>query len=392
MNAFRQSGQRDDRRRRVFCDAHWEFEASAHPRRRRNRSAAWEPPVRRSENYGDGEFLDELPRLIDLVPTRLPVLLVLALVGFGMIAGLEALHAWMPDSLLAVDGRVAALDVGSGGSLAGWFASATLALAALVAVVVHSVRRHRSDDYHGRYRVWMWAALCWLLLSVEQVANLREGLGQMLVRVTGTPIYGDGSLWWIVVYGFFVGAIGTRLLVDMLPCHASAAALAAAGACACLSIACRFGWVFPEVGATQAMVAAGWQLSGSFLTLAAMVLHGRHVILDAAGLLPHRARHNAEDEAEESDEAPEPEAPSEPPPPPQTEPANQTVPVRPPYGVARPATAGLGLSPLQKPQPSPMRSVAEAEQQAHRKLTRAERKALRRRLEQAKLNRQKRAG
>jgi len=263
-----------------------------------------------------------------------------------------------------------------------------------VAAVVHSVRRHRSDDYRGHYRVWIWATLCWSLLSIEQVANLREGLGQMLARLTGTPIYGDGSLWWIIVYAFFVGAIGTRLLVDMVPCYSSAAALLAAAACACLSVACRFGWVCPEVGAPHVMVAAGWQLAGSFLILAAMVLHGRHVILDAAGLLPQRARRHAEEEAEEPDEASETEAESEPIPQaqPKPEPANQTVVVRPPYGVSRPASPGLGVSQPQPAQPSPTLSIAQAEQQAHRKLTRAERKALRRRLEQAKLNRQKRAG
>ena len=37
----------------------------------------------------------------------------------------------------------------------------TLILAGLAAVLVYTVRRYKTDDYRGYYRIWLWAAMCW---------------------------------------------------------------------------------------------------------------------------------------------------------------------------------------------------------------------------------------
>ena len=113
-------------------------------------------------------------RLLDLVPRRLVVLGPLLAAGGAIAVGLEAAYAWMCPRAAAAGANLAALDIAAKGSLACWFSSLLLLAAAVMAVFVYAVRRHRTDDYQGRYRVWLWAAAGWLLMATDQAASLRE--------------------------------------------------------------------------------------------------------------------------------------------------------------------------------------------------------------------------
>ena len=182
--------------------------------------------------------------------------------------------------------RIAAFDLAAKGSLATWFSSLLLLLATLAATLVYTIRRHKNDDYHGRYRVWTWAAFCWTLMSVDEVSNLHEAFRDLMVRFCGTPLLGDGSVWWLILGFFLFGSVGLRLLVDMRCCRVSCAMLVLAGLCYALAAGCHFGLVVAGEGAQQVMIAAGAKMTGShLLLLLAIVLYGRHVILDAQGLI-----------------------------------------------------------------------------------------------------------
>ena len=171
----------------------------------------------KSENYGDAEFLDEQARLTDLVPIRTVPWLLASLAGLGLVAALVGLDAWTAVlDRTASRGAVAAFALEGQGNLATWFGSMTLAAAGLAAILVYLVRQHKIDDFHGYYRVWLWAALCWFLLSADRTAGkLHAALRDLMVRLTGTPIVGDGSIWWMIAYGFLIGGVGIRLLIDM---------------------------------------------------------------------------------------------------------------------------------------------------------------------------------
>ena len=135
--------------------------------------------------------MDEQLRVTDLVPKRLGVILLLFVAGLLMVAGLEALYAWMPSLAgKTTDGRVASFDLDGEGSLAVWFSSTVLLLSAVTAVLVYTVRRYKKDDYQGHYRVWLWAAMCWFLLSVDETASLHEGFKEMMTLLTGNRIAG----------------------------------------------------------------------------------------------------------------------------------------------------------------------------------------------------------
>jgi hypothetical protein len=337
--------------------------------------------------------MDEQPRLTDLVPRRLSTFLLVLLAGLAVIAGLEGLYAWMPQvSALASDGKVAAFDLDGEGSLAVWFSSMTLALAGLAAILVYMIRRHKTDDYRGHYRVWLWAALCWFVMSIDETSSLHEGFKEMMVVLTGDRVFGDGSIWWVAPYFFLLGAVGMRLLVDMRPSWLSSGALLTTAACYGLAVLAQLGWVLPESGARGVMVEEGAEMLGNLMLLLAMGLYARFVVLDAEGLLPKRERKKSDPLANAAgqNETPEMRAP-----------AYRSVVVHPPQCVSRPAVPRT-TAPSAHPAVSPTvdggaprassstSGTAPVGSPPRRKLSKAERKAMRKRLIEMKARREAR--
>lgn len=371
---FRRSGQRDDRRRRVLSDTR--SGSAGVPKSNRGRPYAtfeYELPERKSQNYGDAEFLDEQRRLADLVPTHLSVFALLLLMGLTVIAGLEILYTLMPDAAkFTADGTLPVLDLQGQGSLAVWLSSMTLAAAGFMAVLVFSVRRYKIDDYHGHYRIWLWAAMCWFLLSVDETAGLHLGFKSVMCHVTGTPLWGDGSLWWIAAYVLLLGAVGTRLLVDMRHCFTSVMAMLATAALYVVSVVAHLGVIPTISGPMVVMVEEGAEMAGNLMLLLSMGLHARFVILDAKGLLPERE--NAEEYDEEYEE--EDHRPAR----------GRGVTVHPPHGVSRPNNSLAAEIAAER---AILMGTETAESAVRRKLTKAERKALRKRLRQNAMERQR---
>ena len=324
--------------------------------------------------------MDEQARLTDLVPQRLPKIAALFIVGLLIVAGLEMLYAWMPDlAPMTTDGRVAAFDLDGEGSLAVWFSSTTFLLAAFTAVVVYTIRRHKTDDYHGHYRVWLWAAMCWMILSLDETASLHEGFKEMMTQVTGTRLLGDGSMWWVIAYFFLLGAVGTRLVIDMWPCRLSTASMCMVAACYCVAIVAQLEWILPESGARGIMLEEGAEMTGNLFLLLAMTLHARYVILDAEGLLPQRDEDEIEAEYEEEEyeyEYDEDEIEAE-----EAALFGQTVRIHPPHGVSRRSSTRAKSNARNKSSDTFSAGMEAAENRVGRKLTKQEKKALRRRLE-----------
>lgn len=284
------TGQLDDRRRRVLTEEVIGAGASADPPNgdsasrtssSRRRSSSSERP------YGDDTLTDRQPRVTDLIPRRYSIVALFWLAGLTAIAGLEALYVWMPDwAALTRDGQLPAADLQSEGSLASWFSSTVLLLAALVSAVVYSVRRHRKDDYHGRYRVWLWSALVWLAMSVDEGSSLHEAFRELIVYATGRRGWGDGSIWWIAAYGVVLAVVGARLLLEMRVCRLSTTVLLVAAGCYAAAVASRLEGLLPADGMQAVMVKEGCEMAGNLWLLLAMVLHARNVILEAEGRLP----------------------------------------------------------------------------------------------------------
>jgi hypothetical protein len=296
---FLRTGRTDQRRRRVLHDALLANSLALGTGLTRRRNSRYDHGlyVGKSQNYGDAMVLESQTRLTDLVPMHPILLVVVFIAGFGVIALLEGLYLWTWQTGRGI-GRIAALDLADRGSLATWFSSLTLALAAATAVLVFTVRRHRLDDYRGHYRIWLWSAACWLLMSVDATANLHDGFGEIMVWLTGTRLFGESCMWWLTVCGFVIAAVSLRLLVDMRHCWPSAAALVATAACYAVCLGFHFRcipihalkWPPVDEAVRAVVIDKAALLCGNFLLLMAMIWHARYVVLDAEGLLPRRRR------------------------------------------------------------------------------------------------------
>ena len=281
--------QLDDRRRRVLTE---EVIGPAQPADEAGTASQSKPSDRRRSAvrvrpYGDAALMDRQPRITDLVPQRYSMLALLFLAGVTLVAGLEALYAWLPElASKTAEGTIDAIDLAAEGSLAAWFASTTLALASVSAVVVYSIRRHKADDYHGRYRIWLWAAACWMLLSMDEGGSLHEGFTELMSYLADQRGFGDGSIWWISAYSLLLGTVGTRLMLEMRECRASTAALLVTAVCYAAAVVARLNVFLPDSHMQRVMVEEGCEMVGNLFLLFAMTLHARYTILAAQGRLP----------------------------------------------------------------------------------------------------------
>ncbi len=373
-SSFQRHGQRDDRRRRLLTDELCNSDERAACQDWPEES----PPQQKSEHYGDADFLEQQWRVLDFVPRRLLVLGPMLAALAAMLAGLEAADAWMCGR--AADGgtRLTALDITAKGSLACWFSSLLLLAAAVLAVLIYAVRRHRTDDYQGRYRIWLWAAGCWLLMATDQAASLREAFQAAMIGLTGTPLLGDGTLWWVAVYVLVFGAVGSRLLLDMRPSKLSISALLAAALAQGLAMAGRLGWISLGDGLRAVMFQAGSEMAGNLMLLAAMALHARYVLLDAEGLLPRReqAAEDVENEADDEEAA----TPVD---------TGRWTKIDPPHATPQPAFQRAATSAT--PNVPLLGTSSAAPAPVSRKLTKAERKALKERLLHERMEREGRS-
>jgi hypothetical protein len=165
-----------------------------------------------------------------------------------------------------------------------------LAAAAATAVLVYVVRRHRTDDYRGGYRIWLWAAAWMMVMSADAVARLRDAWRAAAVAQFGWTGPGNGIVWWAVPCALAAATIGVRLFLDMRDSRASTAWLCLAGPT--WSLGEVFMAIRPAFGDALPfdLIAAGCSFAGQWCLFVAMSWHARHVVLDASGGLRVRKK------------------------------------------------------------------------------------------------------
>jgi hypothetical protein len=242
----------------------------------------------RQRRYGDPSFADGHLRVTDLVPRRYTALSLCFVVGALAIAGVEALYYFMPR--MTVDGHVPAFDLAGHGNLGNWLASAVLWVSSLTSLLIYSIRRHKADDYNGRYRIWLWAAAVWLVMSVDETAGLHHGFQGLMTGLTGTHIAGDGALWWMLPYGLILLAIGGRLVFELLVCRAAVAFYGLAGLMLGAAVSVHLDSIPSPLPAEYlVMIEEGLELAGDWCLLVSLALFARFTILEAEGGLRHHA-------------------------------------------------------------------------------------------------------
>ncbi len=303
---LRRSSLTADRRRRLLTE-----ESGLAPTRDESSSAkssASTSPRKkkrnRKERYTPDAAWEAQPRITDLIPRRKLTITAWLTLAALCVAGLEWLYALMPTiAQRTTDGRIAAFDLDGEGSLAAYFSSILLFLSGGAAILVYMLRRHRLDDYRARYRIWLWAAAAWFVMSIDESGSLHEGFKEFMAYTTGARLYGDGSLWWVIAYGLALGVIGLRLLWDMRTYRPSTIALGLSAISFLVAVIVQLQLVMADRGAVAVMVEEGCELAGAIFLLLSMVLHARFMIFDIEGKYKQSKPKPAEQKAEPEEES-----------------------------------------------------------------------------------------
>ena len=191
--------------------------------------------------------------------------------------------AGRPDAWTATAGQLReCLSMAPRTGVAAWLGQVSLVAAACVAMSVRQMRRHRLDDYQGRYRAWGWIAGLAVVATLERQLPLAALMSTMAADASGILLGPGGIGWWLCL------SIPTCLAVGLwvvLPMHerACTASVLAAGGLAWLGAAVC-GWLAAS-GPSERLTLAGGGLTlvGDGLLFIAMLVAARSVLLEVRG-------------------------------------------------------------------------------------------------------------
>jgi hypothetical protein len=290
--AFPRSGQGGQRRRRVL------IEESLSDGARGNQKTGATPNTgerRRSSKqataYTAEALAERQPSITALIPHRVWTLLVLLLGCLTVIAAFEAaygnLRLWPRENWLCA---CRSLDLRAHGELAACFSSLMLAAAGLQSFLIFRLRRHRTDDYRGRYRLWAWIPLVWLAIALGGSTHLGEDLSELAGQVLG-PTYQQAKAFWTpLAVGCLWTLLAVRLGVEVRRCWTSLVFLLMATLCYLVVSLQGAGLVTPPGEVLSVMAASTASMLGHLSVFMATAAYSRYVFLEAHGRISSRAR------------------------------------------------------------------------------------------------------
>ena len=182
---------------------------------------------RRGAEYAPAAVPERQPALATFLPTGIGSLSLAALGSLliaAATAGPSLAEMLLERPLFTPGGRFAptlaalqrCLAITTATSLAAWAAQMLLVAAALVAWAVRGMRRHRRDDYNGRFRAWGWMAAALFMMTLAGQVPLGGLVAAFVADATGIGFGPSGLGWWVALTAITVMAIS---LWAVLPLH-----------------------------------------------------------------------------------------------------------------------------------------------------------------------------
>jgi hypothetical protein len=300
--SLRRTGHSDERRRRVLMDessAATETVPAAGKRQREGKGG-------KPRTYSDAALAAQQAPVTAIIPKRVWTLSVLLLSALTFIVLLNLLYAELPRLMGVVGaGQVNAFNFEVRGNLASWLSAALLAWAAAMSVQVYNLRRHRVDDYKGRYRIWIWLTVFLVGASLDAATGLHDAVGGAIEKLGGQSSTVNASTCWLILGAVVVAAVGLRIGIEVRRSAGTLAALLLALSLYSFAVAVRVGWL-PLVGELAWHALVTFTLLGHLFVWFATLSYAQHVYLDAQGLLaekkprPAKAKRKTETPAEKS--------------------------------------------------------------------------------------------
>ena len=145
-----------------------------------------------------GRISKNHPQVTSFVPRRFRTLSLIAIGGLAAatVAELTAHFAGPLSKMVEVVSPAEITEVFSS-RLVAWSSAALLLLTAAYTRLIFSLRRHRVDDFRGRYRVWRMAGWAAMLLSVNAVLGAHPLIALFLGNQVDWQVLPTHAGWWL---------------------------------------------------------------------------------------------------------------------------------------------------------------------------------------------------
>jgi len=240
--------------------------------------------------YGAGANIENHPQVTDLVPRKLRSIVLI--LGLGLSVGILAeLAAHYSASLTSIVPAISAAEITDvfANQLAIWASATMLLVAACYTKLIYSLRRHRVDDFRGRYRIWRIAGWAAVALSLNTVVGVHSIVARVLGHFTGWSVLSGNAGWWLAAAAIVGGLLLLKLILDVAECRSAAFAYMLAMGCFVAAAASSAGWSPAWAASWPDTMARVSPLAGNLLLLVGSLLFARYVVLDVQGLIEHRS-------------------------------------------------------------------------------------------------------
>jgi hypothetical protein len=270
-------GYRDSRRRRVLLE----------DSRLGSGSYLYEPPRSgKRKRYPNDALTDSQPYLTDLLPERKRSIGIIVGIACALVAVVMLLDWLEPKwSANSQPETWQFLRAFTPGSLACVLASALFALGAGVCQLIHFVRRRQLDDYLGTYRSWGVSAIALLVCGGLSLLPISSLVSLVLSRIPSIPESFTAQTATNLICATVAILLMGRWLVEVRRCRLAQTCFIAAAACGSGSLANvvkLFHLSSYQAGET---VVQTLYFMAILCGLAGLLVYGRHVRLDAQGLI-----------------------------------------------------------------------------------------------------------
>ncbi len=220
-------------------------------------------------------------RTTDLIPKRPRAIFLFVVAIVSAVAILNILHLAFADWTAAVSNK---FSLGHSGSLTSWFSTLFLLLASLTCMQIYLLRQHRSDDYHGTYRIWLVFAGAMLVASMDCILNFGELLGQSFQQASSSVFsWSLISTKLLVVAGLFI-----RGFVEVRSARGSLVMAGVSFAAYAAGIVLQVPEAIQSIGENYSLIFGNTVFIGHAFLLFALTVYARNVFLTSNGLMAVR--------------------------------------------------------------------------------------------------------
>ncbi len=277
---LRQVSTRTDRRRRMLSEDRREAASVVTP----GSESPGRAEARTPRSYTAAARAEQQPRICQLIPERRWTLALWFLVTATVLVG----HAALDATYHAANLQLSAIDLSpltfqARPNLACSTTSLALLSAAGYAGLIVGLRRHKIDDYRGRYRIWYYVVLACGIGSLAALSGLDRTLQSGLLRAGQWCGVAPDAAWPVISWVLVLAAAGTRIGLEIWPSRgAVVTGLGAVAAWVCAELCRLDAWPFPAVELRELAVGV-LTLASHLLVLLTWVVFARFVYLDAQG-------------------------------------------------------------------------------------------------------------